>query len=235
MQIEAFFADLTFTEFLGHASFTLLAASFLVRDIMHLRMFAIISNIAGVLYNYWLTPQNWLVIFWLTVFLLINLVMIALLFRERKSVSLNDEEQELFETVFKAFSPVEFMKLMRVGEWRNSDPDIVLAHEGEILDDIKLIYNGEAVVEGNPDDNGTAEKAVSPPLAHLKDGAFVGEMSFISGGAASATVRTTAPTRYISWPRTQLRALLARNPSMRSAMNTVFSADLTAKLMPKQG
>mgnify|MGYP001331160660 CR=1 FL=1 len=56
---------------------------------------------------------------------------------------------------------------------------------------------------------------------------IVGEMSFLGGQAATATVRAVTPTRYIAWLQPALRGLLARNPAMRS----VFSAELTHKLI----
>jgi CRP-like cAMP-binding protein len=60
---------------------------------------------------------------------------------------------------------------------------------------------------------------------------IVGEMSFLGGQAATATVRAVTPTRYIAWLQPALRRLLARNPAMLSAMRSVFSAELTRKLI----
>jgi CRP-like cAMP-binding protein len=64
----------------------------------------------------------------------------------------------------------------------------------------------------------------------LIDGNFIGEVSFISGGAATATVRATEPTRYIAWKKKEIDALLKRNPSMRMAMQAMLSSDLSKKL-----
>jgi CRP-like cAMP-binding protein len=83
-----------------------------------------------------------------------------------------------------------------------------------------LIYNGLVSVE-----------AKGQLLAQLKDGSFIGEMSFITGGTATATVRAVEPTRYLSWSKEDLRQLLNRNPSMRFAMQSVLSSDLTKKLL----
>jgi len=96
----------------------------------------------------------------------------------------------------------------------------VLAIEAKPLDDVMLIYNGLVSVESD-----------GQTLAQLKDGSFIGEMSFITGGAATATVRAVEPTRYLSWSKAELSRLLNRNPSMRFAMQTVLSTDLTKKLM----
>jgi CRP-like cAMP-binding protein len=68
-------------------------------------------------------------------------------------------------------------------------------------------------------------------VAKLKDGNFIGEVTFITGGQATATVRALMPTRYIAWPKEAVTKLLNRNPSMRFAMQAMLSTDLTKKLM----
>ena len=67
-------------------------------------------------------------------------------------------------------------------------------------------------------------------VARSRDGTLIGEMSYVQGGGATATVRVLRPTRYLSWSRKELRRLLKRNPTMDLAMQTVFSMDLTRKL-----
>ena len=49
-----------------------------------------------------------------------------------------------------------------------------------------------------------------------------------------ATVRASRRTRYIAWPRSELRSLLQRNPTMDLAMKSVLSEDLDRKLMEKR-
>ena len=206
--------------FIGHFSFALTALSFLMRDILLLRGLAAASCVLGIAYNYFL-PEGplWLVIFWLSVFTLINLGRIVLLFLEKRSISFSDEERELHETLFRNFSPVEFMKLMNLGNWHKSSEGELLAVENEPLQDVKLIYNGEVEVERQ-----------QQVIASLRDGTFIGEMSFLQDSSATATVRTKRPTRYIAWPTDELKKLLKRNPTMDIAMNTVFQLDLTKKL-----
>ncbi len=212
--------EFTIWQFAGNLSFALTAFSFYVKDILALRALSILSGAVGVLYNYFIFQGPlWLVIFWLCVFMLINALRIAHLVMERRSVSFSDEERELHETIFRRFSPVEFMKLLRLGEWHEAGPGTVLAVEGEEVDSLKLIYNGEVVIEKD-----------GAEVARSRDGTLIGEMSFIQGGAATATVKAAGPTRYLAWPKEELRKLLQRNPAMNVAMNSVFSIDLTKKL-----
>jgi len=211
---------LTLLDVVGHASFLLTGLSFYVRDMMFLRGLAIVSCIIGVAYNYWLPAGPlWLVIFWLAVFIAINVTRIVGIVLDRRSVEFNEEEAELRETVFQKFSPVEFMKLMRIGEWRRAETGARLTAQGEMVDGLMLLFNGEVVVERDGAEIGRA-----------RDGAMIGEISFLQGGSANATVSVTKPCRYISWSHEDLRKLLHRNPSMAIAMQHIFSVDLMRKL-----
>jgi CRP-like cAMP-binding protein len=163
------------------------------------------------------------VIYWNVLFAIINIVQIAIIIKERSGVHFTEEEKELHDTLFKNFAPFEFMKLMRIAKWREAKQGEALSIEKQQLDSVMLIYNGLAAVETNGEE-----------VAKLKDGNFIGELSFITGGAASATVRALMPTRYVSWPKESISQLLNRNPSMRFAMQSILSTDLSKKLMHRQ-
>lgn len=205
----------------GHLASILTMVAYLLKDILWLRLLTILSCFAGIAFNYFVpaTPL-WTVIGWNILFAIINIVQVAIIIKERSNVHFSDEEQELHETLFKNFAPFEFMKLMRVGKWREAQPGDVLAVEQKPLDAVMLIYNGLVGVEQN-----------GKEVAKLKDGNFIGEVSFITEGVATATVRALIPTRYIAWPKASIKALLNRNPSMRFAMQAMLSTDLSKKLM----
>jgi hypothetical protein len=212
--------SLTFVDFVGHFSFLLIALSFFMRDMLMLRIFAMAGNLVGVIFNYFVPGGPiWLVMFWLSLFFMINFVRIITLIIERRGVSFSEEERELFQTIFQSFSPVEFMKLMRLGEWRTAEPGVALANQEEALADLKLIYNGEVAIYKDEQE-----------VDRSRDGTLIGEMSYIQGGNATATVLVERLTRYVSWPREELRKLLKRNPTMDLSMRTVFSQDLVRKL-----
>ena len=205
----------------GHLASVLTMVAYLLKDILWLRLLTILSCFAGMAFNYFVpaTPL-WTVIYWNILFAIINIVQIAIIIKERAGVHFSEEEKELHETLFKNFAPFEFMKLMRVGQWREAQPGEVLAVDQKPLDAVMLIYNGLAGVEKD-----------GKEVAKLKDGNFIGEVSFITEGVATATVRALMPTRYIAWPKGAVKALLNRNPSMRFAMQAMLSTDLSKKLM----
>ncbi len=204
----------------AHFASILTMVAYLLRDILWLRFLTILSCFAGMIFAYLVRGGPlWTVIGWNVLFAIINTVQIAILIRERSGVRFTEEEKELHETLFKKFAPFEFMKLMRIAEWRQVAPGEIVATEGQQLDEVMLIYNGLLAVEVK------GEKK-----AELQDGHFIGEVSFISGGTATATVRAIEPTRYIAWPKKEIDGLLARNPSMHIAMQGMLTVDLSKKL-----
>jgi hypothetical protein len=208
---------------LGNLAFALIALSYVVRDIFWLRSISIISSLAGIAYSYGaLSEPLWINIVWNIVFMVVNAVWITVILKERRSVNFTEEEKELYGTVFRTFSPVEFMKLMRVGEWKVCQPNEVLIVENQPATYIMLIYNGEVEVW-------TKDRKI----ATLKDGAFVGEMSFLTGNLPTATVKASKETRYVAWSKEELKKLLNRNPSMWATLQGVLSTDLTKKLAVK--
>ena len=211
---------MTLTSLAGHLAFALIACAFLVRDLFWLRCLSIGGSVAAILYNYY-APERplWLVIWWNAAFALVNAVQIVIMVREHSRVKFSDEERDLHGTLFRHLSPVEFMKVLRVAHWAEQPPGIELIREGLAVESLLLIFSGEV------------EVAIGGRIvATLRDGRFLGEMSYVSGGAASATVRTTERTRLVVWPKDELQKLFARNPSLRFAFQAVLTADLSKKL-----
>src|SRR6266404_2326379 len=205
----------------GHLASILTMAAYLLKDILWLRSLTILSCFAGIAFTFFVpaTPL-WTVIYWNILFAIINIVQVAIIIKQRSGVHFSEEEKELHDTLFKNFAPFEFMKLMRVGKWLEAKQGQILATEERPIDSIMLIYNGLVGVETN-----------GKEVATLKDGNFIGEVSFITGGDATATVRALTPTRYIAWPKEAISQLLRRNPSMRFAVQSMLSTDLSKKLM----
>ena len=79
------------------------------------------------------------------------------------------KDKELYETLFKDLSPVEYLKITKIAEWKKFKSGETLIRESHMVTDLILIYNGTVDV------NVKGEK-----VAELKDGQFVGEMSFLT-------------------------------------------------------
>src|SRR5262245_57885842 len=204
----------------GHLAFILVAVSFLVKDILWLRCLSIIASLSRITFNYFVpaTPL-WLIIYWQFAFISINLFQIGRILRQRVGIRFTQEEKDFHESMFKSFAPFEFIKLVRTGEWKLAEKNVALLTEGSPVDSVLLIYNGIVSIE-----------IAGREAAQLKDGDFIGEMSFVKGGLATASARTIEKTKYLEWPKANLKRFLERNPTTRFAMKSIISLDLTKKL-----
>lgn len=64
----------------------------------------------------------------------------------------------------------------------------------------------------------------------LERGQFAGEMSFLTGGDATADVVIQTNTRYLRWNRCELQKLFDKQPTLYAAMQLAWSNDLVRKL-----
>ena len=88
-------------------------------DVLWFRWLAVATSLVGIGYKI-LYPHEtplWMVVCWNIIFILINLIHIAILLQERKPVRFSEEEQELYDTLFYRFAPVEFSRLLRIADW----------------------------------------------------------------------------------------------------------------------
>ena len=200
----------------GHLAFGLIAFSFLVKDILWLRVVSILASLFSVFYNYVIPVEPmWLAINWNFVFISLNMYHIAVLIYEKRPIKMVPKDKELYETLFKDLSPVEYLKISKVAEWRTFQPGEKIIRQNTPVTDLILIYNGTV-------DVAVDHKAV----AQLKDGQFVGEMSFLTEKPATATCVVRHETESLVWKQPEFKDLLKRNPSLYYTIQGLLSSQL---------
>ena len=207
----------------GHLAFGLIAFSFLVKDILWLRIMSILASLFSVLYNFYIpVDPMWLAINWNIVFILVNLYHIAVIIYEKRPVHMNPKDKELYETLFKELTPVEYLKITKIAEWHKYTAGEVLIKHSALVTDLILIYNGtvEVEVDGNI-------------VAELKDGQFVGEMSFLTEKPATANCIVKRDCECIVWKQPEFKELLKRNPSLYFTIQSLLSAQVSSNLVKK--
>jgi len=205
------------SDLLLHLSYLMLVAGSFVRTILPLRIMIIVSTVAGFLSGLYTGYGS--MVMWEAGFFVVNAVQVIILVRERRAVQLTDEEKELHKRKFSALSLVDFYRLIRRGTWVSAVTGEKLTLQGAPVVRILILSEGAAQVEID-----------NTVVAYCRFGDFVGEMAFVSGNAASATVTTVTETRYLMWRSEELRELLAKHPDIMSALQTVFSKNLIEKL-----
>ena len=205
----------------GHLAFGLIAFSFLVKDILYLRILSILASLFSVLYNFYIPVEPmWLAINWNIIFVLVNIYHISVIIYEKRPVKMSSKEKELHETMFRGLTPVEFLKITKIAKWKKYKPPLPIITQGKPVNDLILIYNGTVDVLVN--DNKVAE---------LKDGQFVGEMSFLTEKPATATCKVEHNAECLVWPQKDFKDLLKRNPSLYFTIQSLLSEQVSNNLV----
>ena len=205
----------------GHLAFGLIAFSFLVKDIFWLRIVSILASLFSVFYNFYIPADPmWLAINWNFVFIAVNLYHIGVILYEKRAVKMDDKNEELYQTLFKEMTPVEYLKISRAAEWQTMKPGMRLITQGMPVPDLYLIYNGtvDVAIDGER-------------VAELKDGEFVGEMSFLTEKVATASCIVKYEAQCLVWKQREFKELLKRNPSLYFTIQSVLSAQVSDKLV----
>ena len=202
----------------GHLAFGLIAFSFLVKDILWLRVVSILASLFSIFYNYIIPAEPmWIAVGWNMVFIALNLYHIAVLIYEKRPVKMDDKNNELYETLFKDMTPVEYLKVSKIAEWKTLKSGEIIIKQGMPVKDLHLIYNG------------TVDVAVdATKVAELKDGQFVGEMSFLTEKPATATCVVKHDSEILVWRQREFKELLKRNPSLYYSIQSLLSAQLVS-------
>jgi hypothetical protein len=209
-----------FIDAVGHLSFLIIALSLLMRDIILLRALGIISGIVGIYYNYWVTDEHlWVPIIWLTIFMLINIFMIATFYITNSDANLTDDELAIWKMNFLGLATDEYRRIKRIFEFRSYGGSDVLIHAGTETAFLYFVTSGQLRVERDNEE-----------IGKLTQGDIVGEMSFLTDSRANADVIAVEETTCIVIDKSKLRSLMIKHPSFHLSMTNVFNINLMKKL-----
>lgn len=203
----------------GHVSYVLIAISYWLTNIYWLRVTAVLGLSLEIVYFRLSGGDLGAGIGWDLVFIAINLYQIYWLVAERRKLKTMKHAHLLRQGVFAGFDDGQLARLITSGNWRDLEPGTVLTEQGKQVPELVLICDGSAVVDVH-----------GAKVAHLRGGAFVGEMAFVSGNPASATVVVEQPTRAFVFDMTRLRKLVDTDDLVAVAIHRVIGRDLAAKL-----
>jgi hypothetical protein len=188
------------------------------KDQVVLRATLILSTLLSITY-FFVVPQAplWNSIFWSLINLTVNAVVMVRLICDRTHFRLTDDELRLF-AAFRSLSPGEFRALTSIASWRTATAQTLLTREGAPVERLYYVLDGAI---------GIAKSGRSFPIAA---GTFIGEVAFLRGQPASATVTLDAGARYIEWSTAKLADLLKTHPSLKTSLDVLFNADMALKV-----
>jgi hypothetical protein len=212
----------TWADVPGHISYVLIAISYWLTNIYWLRVTAVVGLSLEIVYFRLSGGDLGAGIGWDIVFIAINLYQIYWLVAERRKLKTMEHAHLLRQGVFAGFTDAQLARLITSGTWRDLEPGAVLTEQGKPVPELVLLCDGSAIVDVH-----------GSTVAHLRGGAFVGEMAFVSGNPASATVVVEQPTRAFIFDMARLRKLVEADDLVAVAIHRVIGRDLAKKLQKK--
>ena len=202
----------------GHFAYVLLIISMMMRSMHWLRIFAIGAGSVSAIY-YW-TLGDYVSMFWESLFSLVNVVQLLIIAFENRRGRFTKEEELFIATCLVGLERAQARRLVKLGAWTEVNEETVLITENTCPQHLKFIVDGSARIEHN-----------SNILGLVSKGDFLGEMSYLTGKPASATVVTDTKVRYLGFDRERLREHLTKHPEVRHAMEASFNRNLVEKLV----
>ena len=203
----------------GHVSYVMIAISYFATSIYWLRVIAVVGLLFEILYFSLSDGEMHTGIAWGVAFILINAYQIHRLIRERMNLRGMSDAALLRRGAFAGLADAQLSHLVAAGNWRRIEPGARLTRQGKPVEDLILLCAGSAwvAVDGRT-------------VAKLHAGALCGEMAFISGEPASATVTVDQPVRAFVFDMQMLRKLVDEDEQIASAIHHAVGRDLAEKM-----
>lgn len=129
-------------EYFVHGANVLYLFSYLVRDILWLRMLTVVAA-STLLPFFYFRPEPLLApIYWNLLFTVLNLYWIVRLILERRPVHLTGNDLRLYQLVFRCLTPREMLKLLKLGLWEQAAPEQLFIRQGDELERLMVICSG---------------------------------------------------------------------------------------------
>lgn len=206
-----------------HLALIFSVLGFLFRDELYLRSLLLLGTIFYLLYYYFSqTAPLWDAIFSSSVVFAVNLIFIILILRERYLISMSHEETILYHSLG-AFTPGQFRKIMKIAKWQIRKSPKVITHENKTCDRLFYVLDGEITI-------------IKQGETFSRSGnMFIGEVGFMLGVPASATVTISPNTNYVEWKADELSQMFTKSQSIENAFKALFNFDMAKKVGASRG
>ena len=186
-----------------HLANVFILCSFLVRDLIVLRLLSIGAGILFCLYFY--HNQMMEPIVWNVLFSVVNIFQIAHQYYQCRKIPLNHVEQFLHDQFFPTLNPIEIRALYQTADTNHVDPQQPLEMSG-----LGLIISGSLHVEQKK----------------LDTGSFVGIHSFLSRQDTSVQAISHDALSYLCWQDQSVRQWAACSTERYNLLLKALSYDL---------
>lgn len=203
----------------GHVSYTLIAISYWLTDMYWLRVTAVIGLSMEILYFYFSGGDLRTGIGWDLIFIAINAYQLYQLVKDRYTLRVPDADRELLRSVMKGLNDFQIARLLSVGDFVDISAGTVLTTEQKDLSKLFFMCSGTAKVT-----IGGRE------ISQLVPGNFIGEVAFLTGKPATATVIAETNLRTISFSKEKLNQFIAGESEVASLIYQLLGRELADKI-----
>ena len=190
----------------------------LARNELLLRGLILVGTLCYIIYYYFISDAPlWDAIWASSVIGLTNLFMILVILREKSTIGMTTEMLALYRS-FPTLNPGQFRKIMKHADWVTAEADTQLCTRGVRLEFLYVVSAGEVILRREGQD------------ATISAGNFIGEISFLLNGPATADVIAPAGVEYVRWNRDRLIAQMNKSTRLSNAVSALFNKDIAQKL-----
>lgn len=136
------------------------------------------------------------------------------------STRLSAEESAFIRSKLPQISRPLARKLFKAGAWSDLDQGTVIATQDRELGALVYLLLGEAEVTHN-----------GQPVGHIQSDTFIGELTCLDGGVATASVTVKSPSRVFRISSKALQKLCSLNPDLHVAFEKSIRKDTGLKLV----
>lgn len=206
------------SKILTHLPYALLVISMMMNDMGWLRAIAIVAGLIRIVNRAFFEIDH-VVVFWEIAFVAVNVIQLLILWYYQKRHRFSDEETRLVEAMPADVDRRTVRRLLRLAQQGTSEAGAQLTTAGMRPERLYFLTDGVAQVERD----GRIVAVCGP-----RD--FIGEMSFISGEPANATVVAAKPLRFYTFDQARLRRAVESDADIRRALEACFNRNLSGKL-----
>jgi hypothetical protein len=206
-------------ELFGHFTYLLLIISMLMRRMVALRLLAVASGLAKIVYRavFVLDPVS---VLWETIFVLVNVGQLLIIWYYENHHRFSEEKDHFARNMPGDVDRSALKRLLDLASLERFAPDERLTHEGDKVD--KLIYIADGIVKIEHMDR---------LVAICGPGDYVGELSFLSGNPASASSIVVKPVRALIFDQATLNAAIKSDAQLRRTLESALNRNLAGKLV----
>lgn len=209
----------SFSDIAGHIAYAFLALSYILTNIFWLRVAAVISMFLEIVYFYFSGGNLITGIAWTVLFIAINFFQLALLLRDRMSLRLPEKEGPLLRDALAGLDDAQISRLLKAADWKDCVAGDVLTRQDAPVDSLYFLCSGRASVAVD----GTF-------VTSLEKGSFIGEIAYLTGNPATATVTIEETSRLLAFSKMRIAKVVSADEQISGIVYQLLGRDLANKM-----